>query len=284
MPAPLLGWSFEERGMMHIFQIYYSEQTRKELDPGFAALDNLSNKRPDWREYWPIRNYLLRNRLADGSFYGFLSPKFRQKTSLAADQVKDFILSADQDTDVVIFSPYVDQSAFFPNIFLQGDTNHDGLLEIANELVRQLGWNMDFGALVMDSTNTIFCNYFVAKPRFWKAWLEIAERLFSIAESADTDLGRRLNSSVDHAGDSAPMKVFVMERIASLVLAGEDRWKSVAYNPFLLPTGESKVASFTFETRMLDSLKHAYLTLGYPEYMEAYNRLRDEVSERVSSA
>ena len=41
--------------IIYAYQIYYSEQTRDALDPGFLPLDNLANPRPDWREYWPIR-------------------------------------------------------------------------------------------------------------------------------------------------------------------------------------------------------------------------------------
>ena len=49
-----------------IHQIYYSEQTRAELDPGFLPLDNSANERPDWREYWPIRRFLLGRRTRAG--------------------------------------------------------------------------------------------------------------------------------------------------------------------------------------------------------------------------
>ena len=54
---------------IHIHQIYYSPETRAQLDAGFTPLDNLANERPDWREYWPIRNHLLRNALADDDYH-----------------------------------------------------------------------------------------------------------------------------------------------------------------------------------------------------------------------
>lgn len=60
----------------YIHQIFYSEETRKSLDAGFIPLDN-SNQRPDWCEYWPIRNFLINAPLDSDGFYGFLSPKFR---------------------------------------------------------------------------------------------------------------------------------------------------------------------------------------------------------------
>jgi len=48
---------------IHIRQIYYSQQSQSLLDPGYIGLDNSSNLRPDWMEYWPIRNFLTTSRV-----------------------------------------------------------------------------------------------------------------------------------------------------------------------------------------------------------------------------
>src|SRR5450631_89982 len=48
---------------MHLFQILTPHVAREDLDPGFSVLDNCANPRPDWFEYWPIRNFLLTERL-----------------------------------------------------------------------------------------------------------------------------------------------------------------------------------------------------------------------------
>src|SRR5450631_3293085 len=44
---------------LHLFQILNHYTPRGDLDPGFEVLDNSSNERPDWYEYWPIRRFLL---------------------------------------------------------------------------------------------------------------------------------------------------------------------------------------------------------------------------------
>ena len=54
-----------------IYQIYYDEATRLSNDSGFLQLDNSFNERPDWSEYWPIRNYFKNNILEDNKYYGF---------------------------------------------------------------------------------------------------------------------------------------------------------------------------------------------------------------------
>ena len=61
---------------MHTYQILNHYTSRQELDPGFEVLDNSSNERPDWYEYWPIRKFLQNEALDENAFYGFLSPKF----------------------------------------------------------------------------------------------------------------------------------------------------------------------------------------------------------------
>ena len=99
-----------------IHQIYYSEQTHAELDPGFLPLDNSANERPDWREYWPMRRFLLGRELEPEAYYGFFSPKFKQKTTLTAAAVNDFVRQRGGAADVISFSPFFDQMAFPLNI------------------------------------------------------------------------------------------------------------------------------------------------------------------------
>ncbi len=76
---------------VHTYQILNHYTSRQDLDPGFDVLDNSTNERPDWYEYWPIRKFLLNEPLDENAFYGFLSPKFKLKTNLGAADVVDFI-------------------------------------------------------------------------------------------------------------------------------------------------------------------------------------------------
>lgn len=71
----------------NIFQIYPDAATKAQVDLGFLPLENPGNPRPDWREYWPIRNYVLANALNENELYGFLSPSFHAKSHLKSEQV-----------------------------------------------------------------------------------------------------------------------------------------------------------------------------------------------------
>ena len=260
----------------HIYQIFYSDQTRATLDAGFIPLDNVG-QRPDWCEYWPIRNFLLNNELDDNAFYGFLSPKFAMKTNLEASDVHAFLASVPESTDVVSFSPFFDASALFPNAFLQGGLEHPNAWEPFVEVAALLAPGVDLNTLIMDSSNTVFCNYFVAKPRFWRHWLSQAEIVFDIAESNRSPLGHALNSGTRHNLRETPIKVFVIERLISLLLTTQRHWRTASFNPIVLPLVYPKSARAAQELVMLDALKRSAVATGRVEYITVYNHLRDRV-------
>lgn len=185
---------------VHSYQILNHYTPRQDLDPGFGVLDNSTNERPDWYEYWPIRKFLLNETLDEGAFYGFLSPKFKLKTNLSAADVVRFIESAEAATDVALFSPSIHNSAFYLNVFEHGDAEHPGLLRVAQEFFARLGSAQPLQALVSDSRNTVHSNYFIAKPRFWRAWLKVTEQLFAIAETAGDPLGIQLCTPTQYRG------------------------------------------------------------------------------------
>jgi hypothetical protein len=261
--------------IIYAYQIYYSEQTRDALDPGFLPLDNLANPRPDWREYWPMRKFLIEQQLDEQAYYGFFSPKFKQKTTLDAGALYDFVRAQPADTDVVLFSPFFDQSAFPLNIFEQGLAQHVNIAEVFEETLRLLAPQVNINNLLMDARNTVFCNYFVARPAFWRRWLEQCEKVFAIGEANDTRFGQLLNGGTTHDGGLAPNKVFVTERVASLILATEPQWRVQAYNPMLMPFTNAGVARFPNELVLLDSLKIAARDTGYGQYLNIYYQLRN---------
>ena len=262
----------------HIRQIFYSEETRRKLDPGFIPLDNITNPRPDWREYGPIRHWLKHNPLNERDYYGFFSPKFKDKTGLDSNAVHSFIAQTAEAPDVFLFSPFFDQSAFWLNVFIQFHVHKDGN-EVMRESTKVITPGLEglTNTVLMDSRTTVFCNYFVARPAFWRLWLEKCELLYSIAEADKTPLASLLNASVIHDGLSAPTKVFVIERVASWLLVTH-RFSTRAFNPWLLPHSNSSVAKYRSELVQMDALKIAIGTQGYNCYFEEYEKLRIQVT------
>ena len=252
---------------MHIYQILNHYTPRQDLDPGFAVLDNSANERPDWFEYWPIRRFLLGETLDENAFYGFLSPKFKLKTSLSSAAVRDFILAADSAADVILLSPSIHNSAYYLNVFEHGDAEHPGLKNVARRLLERLDLPGDLDSLVSDSRNTVHSNYFIAKPRFWRAWLAINEKMFAIAETPGDALGEALRAPAPYRGSlNVQMKIFVMERLATWLLTRDRSFTARVRDPFV---ARSRIYKLPVAI-VCDALKIAYATERRTQYKDVF--------------
>jgi hypothetical protein len=257
---------------LHIFQILNHYTAPQDLDSGFGVLDNSANERPDWYEYWPMRNFLLNQKLDEDAFYGFLSPKFKHKTNLSASAVRDFILAAAPGTEVVLFSPSIHNSAYFLSVFEHGEAEHPGLAAVAARLFARLGLLVDLEGFISDSRNTVHSNYFIAKPRFWRAWLAITEKMFEVAESPDDSLGKELRTPTAYRGSrDVQMKIFVMERIATWILVTDSTFRSSVRDPF---AARARIYKLPLAI-VCDALKIAYVTQGRGQYKDVFLLVRN---------
>ena len=242
-----------------IYQILNHYTKREALDPGFLVLDNSSNERPDWFEYWPMRKFLLNQPLDEAAFYGFLSPKFKLKTNLSATAAHAFVSLETGTTDVVLLSPSIHPAAYSWNTFAHGESVHPGLLDVAARFFERIGRPTNMADLVTDSRNEVYSNFMIAKPRFWRAWLEITEQLFAIAESPDDPLGADLRNATSYRRTKDfPMKIFIVERIAAWILAGHPEFVARVKDPFAARSRIYKLPTAI----VCDALKIAYVTKG----------------------
>jgi hypothetical protein len=264
---------------VHLHQIAYSPATLAAVEPGYAVLDNLENPRPDWYEFWPIRRFLLNEPLSDDTWYGFFSPKFGAKTGLAHPDVLRTVQAAAANTDVVLFSPQPDMGAFFLNVFEQGETFDAGFIDAFEAFLRHIGRPCELRGIVMDARQIVFSNYFVARPAFWREWLSVAESMFEVCEGPDNALRRALSAATSYPG-AAQRKVFMQERIASFLLCTQPRWRSVAANPFPFAWSMTRFREHPIEAVISDALKAAYRDRPFPEYLQAYSRVRQIFSDK----
>jgi hypothetical protein len=268
---------------LHVFQILNYYTSRQELDPGFGVLDNSANERPDWYEYWPIRKYLRTEPLDENAFYGFLSPKFQHKTNLTSSMVREFV-DAVQPADVILFSPSIQNSAYFLNVFEHGESEHPGLMGVAMRLFERIGRPGALKDLVSDSRNTVHANYFIAKPRFWRAWLAVTEALYAIAEARDDPLGEELRAPTSYRGQSqVQMKIFIMERVATWIIATDRSLVARARDPFV-----ARSRSYKLPVAIIcDALKIAYATEGRAQYKQVFflvSGLRKYLNAKIRAA
>lgn len=266
---------------IHLHLIAYDEASRALCEPGYTVLDNLANERPDWREYWPMRRFLLNEAMDDDAWYGFFSPKFASKTHLTHAQASGFVAEHAHAADVILFSPQFDMGAFFLNVFEQAEMFDAGFIDATAAWLAEHGWQPDLRKMVMDARQVSFSNFIVARPAFWREWLRWNERLFAVCESAGHPLRAALTQPTLYDGvlhpDAVQRKVFLMERIASLLLATDAKWRSVAHNPVRFVWSDTRLRDFPAEALMSDAAKRAYRDTGWSEYLSAFGRLRKQV-------
>lgn len=265
---------------VNLFQIYYDAASLEALDQGFTPLDNRQSERPDWYEFWPIRTYLKNTELEENSWYGFFSPKFQRKTGFKADYVRAVIESMGKDFQTALFSSTWDFIAYFRNVFEQGELWHEHITVVSQEFFRQINYDINLNELINHSYNSVTSNYIVAKPAYWQRWLYFADKLLEISESG-SDYGTLLNTNTTYGPKLVPWKVFVQERLHSVILANESF-------PAIVPDQSLTGAIFDplfnpeISTRKLlqtcDTLKQLYTSTGDVEFLNVYEKARSAIN------
>jgi hypothetical protein len=264
------------------YTIAYTPQLFASVEAPFLPLDHTANERSDWQEYWPIRKFLLNNELDEDCLYGFLSPRFTDKTGLDGQKLFEFLSQEGSDKDVVTISPQPDMGALFLNVFLQNELFDPGFTDTAEAFFKTIGLNINLRTCVMDSTNIVFSNYFFAKPIFWRKWLKINESLFYLCEKQTafaTQIGLLQKTNYR---DGVMRKVFLMERIASILLVNESSWKVTNYNTFLCAYSSSRLNEFPNECVTADALKFAWNKSKNSFFINEYYNIISKISIKLN--
>lgn len=267
----------EDNGRAALYQIAWSPETLASVQPPMRALDNLANLRPDWRELWPIRRFLLDNVLDEDKFYGFFSPRFSDKTGFDGKVLKEFIDEQAPDVDVITFSPQADMGSLFLNVFEQAEVFDPGFSETAQAFFDAIGLEVDVNQLVMDNRHIVFSNYLVAKPRFWRQWLALTTQLFEVCErEGDSSLKTSLLTKTNYEGE-LQRKVFLAERLTSVLLCLDPSMKVVRHPMSLASRSETVLGELHNEVVISDALKVAMRETGQAEYRSAFAQLREHI-------
>ena len=267
----------------YIHQIYHSAQTRKALDPGFIALDNSLNERPDWYEFWVIRRYLATHVLEENAWYGFLLPKFGMKTGLSSSQLNQFIRHIDPRHDVVLISYCFDQIAYFQNPFEQGEYWHPGIAKLSQDIINQLNYNIKIDSLIAHSHNFTFSNYIIAKPGYWQAWLAMADRLFDYIEHGGSEIAGLARAATPYGSSQhfAPIKAFIQERMPCLIGALHDFNYATLENLKSFPVFNAIFMEDQYTRAVLqtcNALKLRYAQTRDDDYLQAFRSARRLIS------
>jgi hypothetical protein len=271
----------------NIYQIYFDDESKNNLDSGFAALDNCQNVRPDWYEFWVIKNFLEEHTLEDDAWYGFLSPKFHLKTGLKSANVDQILDNFGDQADVVLIGDLGwDQIAYFQNSFEQGNIWHPGLMETSQKFFNHIGLQTDLSRLVSTTKDSVFSNYLIAKASYWDQWLKLAKSFFQTVENDELP---EIGSLTTYGSKSnlAPLKTFIQERFPSIILNNSSlRILSTDHSE------SSPIFTRLFnddpETRAMlrccDHLKQKYLITKDNSFLNQYYQVRKQIKFKVPMA
>ena len=266
---------------IEIFQICYTKELLNNIPESFSALDNSENLRPDWREYWPIRNYLLENELETNKLYGFLSPKFKYKTSLSHKIIDNFIKNNYQGEDLVSFSPFWDLSSFFINSIEQGEFFQPGFYGAFEQFSNHISCNNILLKMPSPMERTVFSNFFLGTKSFWIKWLEIGEKLFDLCENGNSLQNNLLLSKTPYENSNLPMKIFVQERITDLLLILDHNIKNLAFDSFLLSSSITAFNEYKNELIICNSLKNSFFNTNKHIYFNSLVDYRIELIKKM---
>jgi hypothetical protein len=244
---------------------------------GFIPLDNTANIRPDWFEFWVILNFLRNNNLENDTWYGFLSPKFYEKTGFDSEYVFELLKNYGAEGNVALFSPNWDQLSYFLNPFEQGEFWHPGLMAKSQEFVDACGLDVNLRSLVVDAHSSVFSNYIIAKREFWEQWKILAEKFFYYAENNPRF---QTKTSYGSKENPYPMKTFIQERLATLVLAGGN-YEVLCPDQSIAASIFTRLFPDNPETRAMlqacEFLKSKYRETADEQYLSKYWEIREKV-------
>ena len=211
-----------------VHQIYFQGEQRSSLDPAFLPYDNTENARPEWCEYWIFRKEYFGNRTEGPGVTGYLSWKFATKTLISGGRFIQFIREH-PGYDVYFINPFQEVRYAYPNVWIQGDYNHPGLLSFAGKLFARAGYAIDLETSVFAPCSAALANYWVGNAAFWAKYIGFCEPIFDLLENRLTQLERAFVAKRADVSRSANYYPFIMERMFSTLLEVDTSIRAIGY-------------------------------------------------------
>lgn len=213
---------------VNVYQIYYLDGQKPELEKAFIPYSNLDNTRPEWFEYHVFRKEYFKKTLFGGDYTGFFSWKYRQKSLISGD---DFIKFIHQNPgyDAYFVNPYPHDSFMVRNVWFQGDKCHPHLMDFTQKLFDKLKFGIDLKELRNTPESTGFCNYWVGNQKFWEKYIALAEPIYQYIENCLTPEEQAFISTRADKQIKASYHPFIMERLFSTLLAKDSEIKYLNY-------------------------------------------------------
>jgi hypothetical protein len=196
---------------LKIYQSYYDNSQLGSLSLEFIPFNNTENKEPNLREY-PLWKKLYEEHKDTDDYWGLVSWRYNQKTSLTPVEFKTWILE-NPDYDVYHVDPFPDIAADYINVWTQGDRWCPGMVDFCNRLFPKLGINEKVQEMHYDADDFSLANYYVGNSKFWTSFINFLDHCIQICKE-DKELNYYMfEKTIHYNGSQVPNFPFVTERL-----------------------------------------------------------------------
>lgn len=201
-----------------IYEILYG-QNHSLTDASFTGYD-VNNYQPEWREFRHLIDFYRTGGYLKHDLSGLFSPKFSLKTKILGCEFLEFC-QKNSSADVIFINPFPQIEYIYFNAWEQGECWHPGLINAANTLLYNAGFDVDVSSIKRQtSSELLFSNFWVGNQSFWNQY--IGDFLNPIALYLESESGRmlsqHLNKPTYHSTDCGYLP-FIIERLFSTFLS-----------------------------------------------------------------
>ena len=205
--------------------IYLDGQTISQNN--FIAYPHTSNKLfAPWREF-RIHVDMFRNRVFEKhAFTGLFSPKFELKTKITGPEFARFC-SENADSDVIFINPFPHLAYMSYNIWMQAEANHAGIVDVANNLLKDAGVNLTIDTRQRHDNSVLsYSSFWCGNTRFWQAYVgQILNPLANFIENNPEAPSVKTALKETFHTDPSPYLPFITERLFTTYIAQQSNLK-----------------------------------------------------------
>jgi hypothetical protein len=203
----------------NLYLIYYKDEHLSDIEPEYNLINNTGIQ--DVLLEFSIFEKFLKNENNNLSEWGIFSWKFKSKTKLNYSQVSNFIENSEK-SDLIYFSPPLEEEIIFENPWIQGFIAHPGLDIIVDKIFKMLSIDGAYLKIVYPFDAISYCNYFYGNKKFWTSYIQFIRLVINFV---DTRLPHNERNYIYTGGGSSTnahgtksFMPFIIERFSSLYL------------------------------------------------------------------
>lgn len=253
---------------IHLYQIWYDDNSKPAENSGFLAFDCRQNPEFLKREMAHLIRFYdeIVVNANDDDYFTLLSPRFFEKTGLTAQDIREFS-SNNPNNDIYLFNPYPMNVYRDFNVWEQGESGHKQLKTLSQKLLNQTNINFNIFAPHRNTIdNTVYCNYWLGSKLFFDEFITFIKKLDNAIETMPNNEKEQYFKETTYFRTTAIFYPFIFERLINLYLLIN---KNIKTKPYIYQK-ESLMA------KKIKPLEHKF-------YFSEYRRIYDDLERNENN-